>query len=68
MVRGGRQRWNVFENFLKDMGEPPSDEFTLDRINPFGIYEPSNCRWVTWEVQKMNKRANFKEDEYGTRV
>lgn len=39
-----------------------SDELTLDRINPFGNYEPTNCRWVTMAVQRINKRKNFKED------
>ena len=31
-------------------------ECTLDRINPFGNYEPSNCRWVSMDVQLRNKR------------
>ena len=37
-----------------------SDELTIDRINPFGNYEPSNCRWATNEEQQYNKRANYK--------
>lgn len=28
---------------------------TLDRVNPDGNYEPSNCRWVTMRVQQNNK-------------
>lgn len=32
-----------------------SDELTLDRINPDGNYEPSNCRWVTYTEQNKNK-------------
>lgn len=50
------ERWNSFESFYSDMG--PSYGLTLDRINPFGDYEPSNCRWATWETQRKNKRAN----------
>lgn len=29
---------------------------SIDRINVNGNYEPSNCRWVTMEVQARNKR------------
>lgn len=31
---------------------------TLDRIDPFGNYEPSNCRWVDSKVQASNQRKN----------
>ena len=49
-------RWtNSFEYFLFDMGERP-DGTTIDRINPFGNYEPTNCRWSTRQVQANNKR------------
>lgn len=29
---------------------------TIDRIDCNGNYEPSNCRWVTWDEQQRNKR------------
>lgn len=50
---------NSFSTFLKDMGECPPD-LTLDRIDVNGNYEPSNCRWATWEVQNQNKRPRKK--------
>ena len=29
---------------------------TLDRINPYGNYEPNNCRWADWDTQVNNRR------------
>jgi hypothetical protein len=53
------ERWrNSFENFFSDMGERP-DGYTFDRIDPTGNYEPSNCRWATYEVQQTNKKRTM---------
>lgn len=49
------KRWNRFENFLADMGKRPKGK-TLDRINSNGNYTPSNCRWATPLVQRLNQR------------
>ena len=38
------------------MGQKPSPEYQIDRINNDGNYELSNCRWATWEVQQRNTR------------
>jgi hypothetical protein len=52
------KEWNSFSRFLEDMGNRPSG-MTLDRINPYGNYEPCNCRWATWKTQANNKRRHW---------
>lgn len=36
----------------------PRGQCTLDRINPYGNYEPSNCRWISISEQQCNKRRS----------
>jgi len=50
-------RWLSFKNFFADMG-PRASGTTLERIDNFGNYEPTNCKWSGAQEQQRNKRTN----------
>jgi hypothetical protein len=52
------RRWELFENFLVDMGERPSSKHSIDRKNNELGYFKSNCRWATAREQARNRRNN----------
>lgn len=57
------KRWqgaSGFINFIEDMGLKPSRDYSIDRIDNDGNYEPSNCRWATKKQQQNNLSTNWR--------
>lgn len=73
---GGRgikvcQKWQSLPGFIDDMYDTYKSHVAtfgekdtqLDRINPDGDYEPSNCRWAS-RIEQSRNRRNVKRYEY----
>lgn len=66
---GGRgitfsEEWNEFKVFYKEMGDPPLDKYSgermsLDRIDNTQGYKPGNCKWSTRFEQAHNQEWNI---------
>lgn len=58
--------YGAFREWAHSNGYDPYAKFgdcTIDRVDPQGNYEPSNCRWVTIAEQNRNKRVKTGEVE-----
>lgn len=61
---GGRgitvcNEWLTYENFAADVGQPPSEKHSIDRIDNNKGYFPGNVRWATAREQAQNRSTNI---------
>jgi hypothetical protein len=63
--RGIEFRFKSYEEFLAEVGRKPGPEYSLDRIDVNGHYEPGNVRWATPTEQVHNRRCMMKEVSSG---
>ena len=52
---GLTESWRSFINFYEDMGDPPSEDHSIDRIHNNKGYCKENCRWATRSIQSKNQ-------------
>lgn len=63
------ERWiKSFVNFYEDMGEKPDPNYTIERIDRNGNYEPGNCKWATNQEQQRNKSTNIYIEVNGQQI
>lgn len=55
--RGIKFLFTSVEDFYQELGSKPSKNYSIDRINNNGNYEPGNIRWASMEEQNQNQRT-----------
>ena len=59
------QEWrNSFKAFLRDMGERPKGDYSIERLDNSLDYAINNCIWAD-KIQQMRNRKVFKNNKTG---
>jgi hypothetical protein len=56
--------WDVFQNFLADMGPCP-DGYSIERLDIEKGYEPGNCKWIPLNRQQRNTSKSRRVTAFG---
>lgn len=60
--------WMKFEQFFLDMGERPSPDHSIERMDNDSGYSASNCKWATRREQVRNRCNNIFVEVNGERM
>lgn len=53
------REWAYASGYKEEVLPNGRSQWTIDRIDVKGNYEPSNCRWITIQAQMNNKSNNY---------
>lgn len=54
------ERWEIYENFLEDMGRKPDPSYSIERLDNAKGYFRENCIWASSKTQNRNRSSNKK--------